>query len=147
MMNKNNNLKKNELMKNQQYLFYQIRKTHRLFLGELLALLLFSLMFGIFLVPFITFRIDEFYIVPRVLIAFNFAFFIIIQVIRICPYIRDAGYYLKNLRIILVDSHFILNLEKTYNLFNVLTHILMHYLFLLLKTKNQRKKSELNLLT
>lgn len=100
MENRNNleGFKNNNLMKLQQQILFQIQRTHRFYLSEIIALLAFSIFVGIFLVPFITYGVNEFYIIPRVLIAFNFPILSIIQILRIWPYLREVRRYLEQLK-------------------------------------------------
>jgi len=139
MNNKNNEtqFKKNGLMINKQILLSQIRKTYRLFLGEIHSLMIFSIFVGVFFLPYITFRIEELYIVPRVLIAFSLVIFGLIQVAYNWPYLKDTSFYLKQLKSTLTESK---NESETSFLFIQAINAYLNSLLILHNKKKKKKK-------
>lgn len=107
MKNKNNlqDSENHNLVDLQRHLLSQIQRTHRFYLGEIIILLIYSILIGIFLVPFITYNVNELYLIPRVIIAFFFSIMSIVQIFRIWPYLREVGHYLELLRQIILNRN------------------------------------------
>lgn len=142
MKNKNNfeRFENQNLMKFQRQLLFQIQCTYKYFLGEVLACLLFCIIFGIFILLFTTYGINNFYnILPKIFIAFCPSIVGLIQIKRIWPYLRETNFYLKKLRLITLNN----NIEQLSS--SQFIHIINSYLnklhFLIFHKRNSRKES------
>jgi len=140
MNNKNNleGIENQNLMNFQRDLLIQIQRTHRFFLGEIIALLVFSIMVGVFLVSFITYGVNQFYVVPRVIIAFNFSIFSVIQIIRIWPYLHEANFYLKALSGIIPNDN--KKKDTTFQFIQGINAYLNKLYYLIFQRRKSKKK-------